>query len=261
MAKNIFDEKPLVDRLKLYFKKFFMSFNPDSYHQLTELTYQQGFRYLVRTVLLSSFILAILIILNLNSIRLGLNDELTKVQSCEISGNLTEPIIFEKQKIAIANQKNYTGENFLVSGSELVRRPYICNVIRPLCILSDDPIKTDLSVIKSNPELLGNFIFIILVLMLPSILFIYLFFYFIKSLLIITVLSLIAFAIIKVAKRKVSYRRMFLAAIFSSTVYLILEPFDISVWNLFYMHFIAYILLYTVVLVLLAEKKHRYDNL
>jgi len=261
MAKRIFDEKPISDRFKLYFKKFFMSFSPDSYHQLTELTYRQAFRYLTRTVILSSFILAILILLNLNTMRLGLNTELSKIETCNIGGNLSEPIIFEKQNIVIANQQNYTDETFLISGAELVRKPFVCNVVKPLCFFRTDPVRTDLSIINENPELLSNYIFVALVLMLPSLLFIFLVFYLLKSSILIAAMSLIAFAAVKIFKYKLSYKRLFMAATFAFTPYLVAEPFDITLFNLYNLHFVAFIILFIIAIVLLTERKHRYDHI
>jgi len=169
--------------------------------------------------------------------------------------------VFEKQKIVIANDMNYTNENLLITNKEIVRKPFLCTLLKPACLFQGEEIRQDideLTKLGEDKEQISRIFLIILLLMLPSLLFIYFVYFIVKSAIIVLLLTIIAFMIIKATKHQLTFKKILLIAIFSSTVMILAEPFNLILWNLFYIHIIGFLLLFIVNVSLLSEKRHRY---
>jgi len=259
MAKKIFD-KPPEQRLYFFLKTLIQSFNPESYHDLSNRPLGSAVKYLFGILVVSSLIFAVLITINLVSIHSNLNKELTKLDSLKVICELREPIIIDKHDIVIANEKNYTDENLLITSREISRKPLLCAILSPTCIFKNEPIKTNYRNLGKNPDDLGNFLFIIFILMFPGLLLLYLLYSLIKTLIIIFIMSLIAYSIIKAVKLKMKFRQILLCALYSSTIVLLAEPFNIILWNLYYIHIIIFIIIFIISVLLISERKYRYKN-
>ncbi len=259
MAKKIFD-KPPEDRLFFFLKTMLKSFNPEKYHDLSARPMASSVKYFLGVILVSSAILAVFIGLNLSSLHSTLDKELSKLDTLKVSCSFSEPIVFGRQNIVIANDMNYTDQNILITSSEVQRKPLACLLIRPLCIFSNKPVSTDFANLGSNPKGLGDFIYLILVLMFPGLLIVYLLYMLLKTLVIIYLLSIIAFIIIKALKFKIRFRQILLCGIYSSTVLLLAEPFNIMLINLHYLHVVVFIIIFTISVLLISEKRYRYQN-
>lgn len=260
MVKKIF-ARPAEERVYAYFKDLLYSFNPDKYHELTNRTYWQGTKYFIKTIILSSLILGLILGSQLITFKGSLDTELEKLNSLELKGNLTKPISIDKYKILFANEANYTNQNVLITDKEFIRKPTLCALLKPTCFFVGEPIKTEYSNLHAHRKELSRFLFILSILLFPGIMLIFILFFFIKSGIIIILLSSLAYFIIKAMNYQLRYKRVMLAAVFSSTALIIAEPINILLWNLYYVHVIFSFFLFMVCLLLLCEKKHRYRDI
>jgi len=259
MAKKIFDKHP-QERFSDFLKTIFRSFNPDSYNKLSQRSIAAGIGYLANLVLLSVMILALIVSFNMAAFQHSIKDELTKLDSLDISFNLKEPIQFSKQKITLTNEGNYTNENLLITESELIRKPTACLLFKPTCLFVKEPVRTNYSNLPEHKENVSSFVFFVLLLMIPGLLLVYLLYFLIKTLIIILVLSYTVKIITHFVKFRIKLRKIMLIAMYSSTVFIILEPINLVVWNLYYMHVLLYIIFFAIGIVLVGENKHRYHN-
>lgn len=260
MGKRIFDRAP-EDRLRGFFKTILFSFNPEKYHMLSERSFIIGLRYLIFLTTLSTIILGCLLAFNMFSLRHALPTEIEKVNDIQLRGNFTDPIIVDKHKLVFANEYNYTNENLVVTDTEIIRKPTLCALLRPICILKNDPMITEYANLREHKKELSNFIFVLLLLLFPGILIVYFIYIFLKTALILAIISIIAYLIIKLIKFQIKFRRVMLSAVYASTPMVLAEPFNVMIHSLYYIHVIFFILLFSVVLLLLCERKHRYRKI
>ncbi len=248
-------------RVLAFLKTVLQSFYPDSYQKLSEKSLRQGMVYFLQIVMLSLAILVVLIIANIASFQLAVNNELAKVDSLNITGsvNLSEPILFEKQGIVIANDMNYTDENLLITNSEIIRKPFLCTLLKPACLFTGEPVRkniSDFSSLGQDKAQIGSIFKIILLLMAPSLLFIYFVYFFLKTVMIILLLSVIGAIAARVLNYNLPFKKALLIAIFSSTIMVLAEPFNLVMWNLFYIHVILFLLLFIINISLVSERRH-----
>ena len=196
MVKKIFDRPP-EQRLLAYFRDLLFSFNPDKYHELTSRTYWEGAKYFIKTIILASLILGLILGSQLLTFKGSLNTELEKLNSLELKGNLTEPISITKYKILLANEANYTNQNILVTDKEFIRKPTLCALLKPACIFAREPIRTEYSNLHAHRKELSEFLFVLSVLLFPGLMLVFITFFFIRSGIIIIMLSLLAYFTIK----------------------------------------------------------------
>jgi hypothetical protein len=248
-----------------FFKTLFQTFVPDNYHALCEKPFKEAGIYFLHIVLLSFGIIILLLLLNIASLRMAFQKEFDKVENLNVSVDfkLKAPIVFEKQGIVIANQKAYDEENLLITDYGIVRRPIACSFFAPACWFSKDTIKvnsTSYGDLAENKDRFAAMLISIILVALPVLIVAYLLFYAIKLLLLIVVATALGFALARLFGFMVSIRKALLVALFSSTIYAVLEPFDLVMWNLYYVHVVIFLGFYSVAMLIVAGKKHRYEE-
>jgi len=259
MVKRIFEKHP-QDRFIEFLKTMLRSMSPHSYHDLTHKTLASGMKYLGNVLIVSAVILAVIVGFNLASFNQALNTELRKLNSLDVMFDLTEPIVIEKHKINITNRGNYTDENLLITDKNLIRKPTICILLKPTCIFAKDPVMTDYSDFQQHRKDFGKIVFFILLVMIPGLMMLYILYMLIKVLIILFVISYAAKFIADIFKFRIVFKKIILAAIFSSTIFLLLEPFNLVVVNLYYIHIGLFVILFSLSVLLVGERKHRYHN-
>jgi len=259
MVKKIFDKHP-QDRLHEFLKTILKAFYPDSYHELSHRKISEGFSYLANLVVLSVLILALLVSFNVATFQKNIELELTKLDSLEINFNLKQPIVFEDQNIVVTNEGNYTNENFLITNSEVIRKPTICAILRPACLIKHKPVRTNFSSLPENSKDVSNFFFLMLLLMLPGLLLVYLIYFLIKSIVMIIIMAYAAKFVTSTVKFRISFKRILMTAIYASTIFILLEPINLVIWNLYYIHILLSVVMFIIGVMLIGENKHRYHN-
>jgi hypothetical protein len=241
------------------------TFVPDNYHALSEKPLKEAGAYFLRLVLLSFAIILILLFFNIASLRMAFQKEFDKIEDLNVSLSfkLKEPIVFPQQKIVIANEKAYDEENLLITDYGIVRRPLACSFFSPACWIGPDTIKVNSSSygeLAKDKGRFGSILIGIILVALPVLIFAYLLFYALKLLLIITVITMLGYLIGRLLGFAVSIRKVLLVALFSSTLYAVLEPFDLVMWNLYFVHVVLFLVFYAICLLIVAGKKHRYEE-
>lgn len=259
MAKRIFDKSP-GERLYIFFKTIMQSLIPPAYKDLSQERVPDAMRYLFKLVGLSAIILALIIIVNLATFESHIESEINKINDLRILPDLSEPIIFDQQDIVICNEGNYSGENLLVTEKEIIRKPTFCAMLKPACLFQREPIRTNYSDLSKHKEDIGQFIFLMLLLMLPGIVIVYLLYFLLKTFLIILILTMIANLIARSAKFRITSMQIFNCAVFAATPMILLEPVNLMIIDLWYLHVAGFITLFILGIIMVGEKRHRYHN-
>jgi len=259
MVKRIFDRHP-QDRFIDFFKTLLKTINPNSYHELSQRPITSGIRHLGNVLVVSALILAVIVSFNLATFHSALNHELKKLNSLDVTFDLTQPIVIEKHKINITNSGNYTGENLLITDNQLVRKPTACVLLKPLCLFLQDPVVTNYSDFQAHRDDFGKIVFFSLLVMIPGLLILYVLYMLIKITIIIFTISYLAKFATSIVKFRIPFKKILMAAVYSSTIFLMLEPFNLIVINMYYLHIVLYVLLFSLAVLLVGERKHRYHN-
>jgi len=257
MAKRIFDRDP-HDRLIQFLWTILRSLNPESYHQLCQRTLFKSSKYLANIVVMSVMLMAFLVAFNLAGFHNALKTELQKVEDINLTRDMTEPIYFESQGIRVADEANYTGENLLITDNEIVHKPFLCALIKPACIIFNKPKAIEYS---DNPDDLANMLFFFMLLLIPGMLCLYLIYFMVKTALIILVVSYAAKLLARAFKFRVAFIKIIHIAIYASTIFILLEPINLIVWNLYYIHLLVFLIIFTIAVLLVGEHKHKYHNI
>ncbi len=259
MTRRIFEKAP-QERLIAYLKNFLRSLNPDSYHSLSVVNLSHALKHFTMTVMLSGFILLVLSAATIFALQSSLDRELAKLSEVSLEFNLTEPIVLQKHNVVLADKMNYSGQNILVTEDEFIRRPALCSMLAPACLLMREPVRSRWDSISDDKKAFGRVIIGLAVFLLPGIILFYTAYIFVKSLAVILFLAGLAYLGAFVTGYRVAFRQVFVSGIYASGVFILAMPFDLLMWNLHYVHLILFVLLFMVSLLLLCEKRHRYRN-
>ncbi|MFT4297945.1 MAG: DUF1189 family protein [Candidatus Woesearchaeota archaeon] len=236
---------------KNFWKTIIESCNPFKYEELSKRGVKESLKYFILFFTLFSAISLLLSIASIISFPNAIREELSKAEefSIQITYNSTEPLHFPPDKpfLSIVNNLSDSKANFVIYDDELI--------YQPVRFVSRNVSLSDYSDISESSREFSIIIGIILFLMLPSLLIYTYIFYLVKYMLIIFAFSFIAKFVAKIAGKKIKYKRLFTASVFSITpliaVEMILMPFKLS---LFYVPLILYVIWYIVIAMDLIEE-------
>jgi uncharacterized membrane protein YhaH (DUF805 family) len=265
MAKDrIFGEdvKKEETHAQSFLKTIVYSLNPGKYPILAQRTWRQALAYMLTIVFFLVFILFIVSIVKYAQVQYGLDSELDKFENLtvDVDYSLKAPIQYGHFLI-VDNERNYTGEDILITQDGITSRSLLCLLLSPACILDKDPVlrkASDLKDVLRYRDTLRAYAALFLVLMLPGLLMLFLIFYTLKFSLIVTVAACIAFIVTRLARFQISAKQIFLAAIYASTVLVLLEILTYYMMRFYLVPMVAYIVMYTVCIMLIGEREHAY---
>ena len=257
MAKQVFSEP---GRILRFFKSIALSFYPDAYPRLAGKSLAGASGYLAGVLVLSFVATLLLLAFNAGEIHAGLSAELAKFEdlNVSISMRLSEPIVLDKQQIVIANSWNYSGERVLLTDEVLVRKPFLCMLVRPACWFRSAEIEVEtesLENLAADRKRMQTIAVWLLLLLLPSMLIIYFLYAALRSLVVVLILSLIGILGARIFRYRLRYRQSLVIAVFSSTAMILADPFNLILWNLYYLHIAASLALFCAGAALVAERR------
>jgi hypothetical protein len=259
------DVKKEESHTQTFIKTLVHSFYPNKYPALTSRQLKQAFDYLFTIVFFCVFIIFVFSIYQFAQFQYNIDNEMAKFTKLDakVDFELKEPIVFGKNDIVIDNERNYTDETLLITQEGISTKSLMCILMKPACIFENEPkhiSSEELSDVSGYTDSLKNYSFLFFVLLLPGLLLLFLAYYLIKFLLIITAAALLAFIVTRLARYEIGIKQIYLCAIYSSTVMVLLE-----ILNLYFMYFylipvIAYIILFTICIMVIGEREKAYTK-
>jgi hypothetical protein len=246
-----------------FIKTIYHSLNPGRYPSLVSRSWKQALDYLLTLVFFLVFILFLVSIYRFAHFQAGFDNEISKFERfvVDVDYELSEPI--EIGGFAMANRRNRTEERVLVTQDGITSYSLICLLLEPACIFETEPgMKTseELSDALSYSSDVKAAIGFLLVLLLPGLLMFFLVFYALKFLVIVFLASAIAFVVTRLARFEISPKQICLAAVYSSTVMVILEVVNLVTSGFFWIPVIAFMVMYTVTVMTVGEREHAYTK-
>jgi hypothetical protein len=231
-----------------FFKTIWLALNPWRYEEVNERTAGNLFKYFFSFVFLV-FVLSILLLLP--AIGSFVTDQLSHFSKLEVSFNTTmkSPATFPagSPKVTIDTRKS---QGDLTEGYMLVTDDYLYT-------------KEYLLFGKATEDRIGQYknlvanegiVILILVLMLPSLLFIFYLAYIIKLLLVILLAAVIGFIIARIAKFDIGFGTIFKVGLLASTPMIIIDlirlPFGL---NVYYAQYVAFLIFFVVGMIKAGE--------
>ncbi|MBN2458093.1 DUF1189 family protein [Candidatus Woesearchaeota archaeon] len=249
-----------LERVSGFLKEMLLSFYPKAYWDFSKKSPGKAFRYIFNVVLVSAIIALALLLFGLSGISISLGSELDKFEKLNITGEieLREPVSLHDDRIIIANEKMYEGEDLLITKENITRKPLLCLVFRPYCWFNPDTTTTgidEFSNIDAYRECLKTVIIAGLFIAMPGIVMLYLAYILLKAAIFVVAASLLGYVATFLTKHRIGFRQVLAAAIYSSTFIIIAEPFNIMVKGLYYIHVLISGLLFINSIVLLCRQR------
>jgi hypothetical protein len=260
--------KDSLDKVKLpererFWKTLAWSFIPDKYRTLSSRPLSSSLAYFLRIILLSFGILVVLLLFNVATLSRSLNEEFSRFESLKVTVDfkLKEPISLERYGIIIADQKAYDGENLLVTLNGSTRKPAVCVFLEPACWFGNRTMQMNNSIdLAADSGKSSRSAMMLVILLLPSLLALYLIYSGLMLSLLVLVATALGFFISRLTGGRASLMKTFLVALHASTIVALLEPFNLVLWKIYSVHLILFVGLFTICMLLVAEKRHRYED-
>ncbi|MFP4402796.1 MAG: hypothetical protein ACOC3X_00015 [Nanoarchaeota archaeon] len=258
------DEKvPFLKSVLIFIKIFFLSLYPDNYHKFTDKRIKDIAKYFFSLILLIFLLINILLIVKSFLFINSLDDRLNYFNnlSIDINMNLTEDIYLLNDNVKITQQGNYSGEFMFISNEKIAFKKKECLIIPALCIFNNKhkEIKTnELKDILNFKDEINSLIIFLTIVFIPIISIFITFFILIKVILLILLIFILIKILSLLTKFKITNKKLLFIVIYASTMYLIIEPFNLLIINTYYIH-LGLFIIYTIIgLFLIGEKRHRF---
>lgn len=248
-------------------KEFFLligkSVHPRTYKDLASSSMKRTAVYFFGVLSLAFVITMLLYVPVFTDLSFNLNKGLSKLTklNLDISLETSEPIYFKKLGLAIdttGNLTNITQENVLVTDNHIMMRPASCMMFRPLCFFSKEKIKTISLGSKNLVDYKTDMISIattLAVLLIPTIIVSFYLMYMIKYVLIILLASALAFLITRMRLYEVNFLKTIKLAAYTITPMMLIEVINLRFgFNLYFIPFVIFAILFTVGIFLIGEK-------
>jgi len=234
-----------------FWKNILESFSIFRYSELTKNKASESFKYFVLFFTMIWIISILLSVSGWVAFPDMIKEEIAKVDTftIDIDFNASENLNFPPKKplVSIVDKVNESKAKIVVVDGDLIYRPFIG--------ISKNFSLSEYEDIKENSDEVGKLGGALFVLLLPSLIIYNYLFYFIKYILIVILYSLIAKIVVTIFGKKIKYRKLFSAALYSITPLILIEmillPFYIP---LFHIPLILYTIWYIIISIELVEE-------
>jgi hypothetical protein len=232
-------------------KNIIHAFSLFKYEMLSKKSIEEGIKYFFILITIMLTISLLLSTKNFLEIPNSLKTELSKVEEfkIDIDYNSSEPLYFPSKNpyLSIVNNISESKGKLVIYDGELL--------YKPLPFITKNISFHEYNDLKQSSSEVAKIFGIILILILPTLL-IYLYAYhIIRYFIIALIISLVAKIILLITRKRIKYKRLFSATLFSLTPLIILErlitPFYSSIT---YILLILYVIWYILVCVELVEE-------
>jgi hypothetical protein len=257
------DNDSFLNKTFSFFKNLLLSLYPDSYIDFCEKKTKDIIKYFLLVFLLifiiSNIILITKGILFLNSFE----EDFSKFNNLTIDMNmdLTEDLYYFNNNLKITQEGNYSKELMFISNDKISFKKKECLILPFLCWFNDkhSEIKSDdLKNILEFENQIKNLLIFLVIVLIPIFSLLITIFVMIKTILLILLISFIIKIIGLIFKLKLTFKKLLAITIYASTIYVLIEPFNLLIFKTYYIHLGLFVIYSFIGLFLIGEKKHRY---
>ncbi len=248
---------PASRSLRQFIRSFFYSFWPDNYHMFTNKRLSHAVSYILTLLIIAFVLTSLLFMVDIAQIQDRLTTEIEKIDELEVglNFNLTEPIVLPEHNVIVMSKRNYTDENLLINENGIYRKSLSCMVLGRLCV-SNKPKAVEFSDLEDTEYLL-KLVRDILYLLLPVFLVAYFVLYILKYMFLIVLFAIVAYLVVLLARYRFPFRKSLNAAIYSSTIMIVLDLVKLDFVSFYFIPVLAYVVLFGLSIVLVSEKKKK----
>ncbi|MFA6889240.1 MAG: DUF1189 family protein [Candidatus Woesearchaeota archaeon] len=242
-----------------FFGVLIRTINPMSYKKLCNASTINGFKFYIHLLLFSFILFMLVTIPYLFSFYDEIRAETNNLNTFTLAPQLdiNQSINFEDFGIVVANQKSYDNELLLITQQSIYLKNNICLFSDIACIWFNNPKQFDFSnaqLLVEDRDKFTYIIFTFILLLLPGIFIMLFLFLFVKFLLMIGLFFLIGFIYTTAIRYEIHLSQLFLVALYSLTVTVIVETVFGIYFETYYIPYIASFILFVVSTYLVAEK-------
>jgi len=239
--------KEEVQKTVPFFKTIWLALNPWRYDELRERRTWGIMKYFLSFVFLA-FVLAVLLMLP--AIGSFANNQMSHFEQLKVTVNTTmkSPVVFPENNPYITIDTR-TSEGKLKEGKFLITDDYLYRKM----FLSNKVEKRPLGPYK---ELTNNewMVVLLLLLMTPSLLFLFYIGYTLKVLLVVLVAALLAWIVGRIAKFEIPYKEGFKAGLLAATPMIIIDLIRLPfAFNVYFAEYIAFLIFFIVGVIKVGE--------
>jgi hypothetical protein len=269
-AKKMFKEEmhKEYDSIVGFFGVLIRTVNPLSYKKLCTASAWQGFRFYIHLLIFSFILFFLITIPYLFSFYDEIRIEANNLNTFNLAPQLdiNQSISFDDFGIVVTNDKSYDNEFLLVTQKSIYLKNNICLFSDIACIWFSNPKQLDFSnaqELVSDRDKFTHIVFSFILLMLPGIFMLLFLFLFVKYLLIILLYALVGFIYTTAIRYEIHLRQLFLLAVYSLTLSIVVETAFGIYFETYYIPYIASFVLFVLCTYIVAEKpfhhfKHRH---
>jgi len=267
---------------------FFKSLNPDAYQRLSARKVSQGFSYLFSLLLFSLFIAAIIMIPRLSSVSSSVENAFSGFSALSLSADVKSPVVFDfgiKTRFdpmfragsvpaaVVSNSSNSTsnltekksenktavpglGSDIVITSGGVYHKPIPCMLWEGACIFYSPEnriINTGgegfFDALKYKSEY-SKIIGTAIILMMPSLLFVLLFIYYVKYAVLMLFMAVLMYIVAIGLKHKISFRKVLSTSIYAGTAMVFLQvinlPLHFLLGILSYLPFALYLVFFSI---------------
>lgn len=233
--------------------------NPLSYKKLCTASFGNGIRFYIHIILFSFILFIILTVPYMFRFYNEIRAETNNLNSFSLAPQLdvNQTIEFEDFGIVVANQKAYDDEFLLITQQSLYLKNKLCLFSKLICLVENEPQQIDFSEAQhlvEDRDKFTNVIFFFILLMLPGIFIILLFYLLIKFSLIIFLYFCIGYLYTLLIRYEIHARQLFLVAVYSLSITIFVETIFGIYYNTYYIPYILSFILLIISNYLVAEK-------
>ncbi|MGM5482785.1 MAG: DUF1189 family protein [Nanobdellota archaeon] len=250
-------------RIYLFFKTLIFSLYPFYYHKFSQKRFSEGFAYIGCLLLLITIFTGILLCIKIPQTMNTIASEMDKFEKLEISADmeLKKDITLAGSKLRISEDATYSNETVLLTKENINFKKPSCIMLEPLCWFGNSTKKlktSELSNILEYKEKIKKGLKSLAIAVYPALLIFIVIVISLKTILVLILLFLLIRLLKKMLKMRLSNRQSTLISIYATTIFIVAEPVNTLLLNLYYIHLIVALVMAALGVALVGQKKHRF---
>ena len=238
--------------VKYYVKTLLASFNPKSYRNLTNRKLKEAFNFFFLTVVLSLILFFILYIPYIFIFSNNFTEKFDQISVFKLDTEVehTQPVQLASTPLIILdlNQENFTKGDILITKNHIYYKKYAW--------FGEESIDLNqLADLKLHQQKTQSLLITLMVFLLPAILALLFIAFTLKNIILAFVLTFISYIIYRITLHHVKFISLFKAAIYATSIMLILDTILILFFPILWAPFILYIILFIFASWWLAQKR------
>ncbi|MCP3684145.1 MAG: DUF1189 domain-containing protein [bacterium] len=250
-----------------FISTFLHSLYPLKYKQLSNRGIKDAFAYFFIMLFVFSIIALLISLPALFTLGSHLNAQLSKFETLSIDVDIEtkEPVVFDRLGVVVdsTGQTEYEGNKILITKEELIGKPVLCLLYKPMCLISGEEIRAPTSQwenVLENQDSSTRLVQSLMIVALPALFVVLYCFFALKYLILMLLFSIIGFVITRILLFETHFVRIFKIALYSTTIMALIEIINLSFgYKLYGAPLILFAIVFIIGLFMIIHKKGARD--